>query len=282
MGNGWMVTKGLFAQELKTGRVVMGYFLGAAVMGYWMSNFLKYADACGEPINILETFCVVEQHYLNLLFLVLGWLLVVADAPFIRGNTYLLLYRCGRGTWNRGMLSYLLLQAFLYTAAMAGFTVAVSSFFGYMGTVWSSPVYSLAMDAANSIGVKYNVTFPWAAMMRGMSVPQAFATVFWFLYLYLVFLGVLLFVCNLLLPGGAGMVLTMGVHLVGYLRMMDGYVSMSLLARAVPGNFVEKAGGLLSSVALFVALIAVLAILSALLVKRVDFGAGAREKGADG
>lgn len=279
MGSCVGITKGMFEQEHRKGRVVMGYLLGLAIVGYWMSNFLKLALDTGEPINILETFCVVEQHYVNLLFLILGWLFVIADAPFIKGNTYLLLYRCGRKRWNMGMAFYILIQAFFYTAVMAVFTVVISSFIGYIGNIWSSPVYSLAMDVGNHIGVKYDITFPYVMMMKTMTVPQAFAVTFLFLYLYLAFLGVLLYVCNLLFPGIAGIVLVLGVHLLGYLQMMNGHTDFSLLARAVPGNFIDGSRCFWLSVVLFLGLIAVLVILSAILIKKVDFKAGAEVDG---
>ena len=112
MGNCVRITKGMFEQERQSGRIFMGFLLGFAFMGYWMRGFLRYAAETGEPVNILETFIVVEQHYVNLLFLILGWLLVVSDAPFMKGNLYLLLYRCGRRSWNMGMLLYVLIQAF--------------------------------------------------------------------------------------------------------------------------------------------------------------------------
>ncbi len=274
MGSFAVIIKGMFWQEQRSGRVIMGYLLGYAIMGYWMSGFLRYAADAGEPINILETFCVVEQHYVNMLFLVLGWLLVVADAPFMKGNIYLLLYRCGRKRWNMGMLFYILMQAFLYTAAMAVFTIIISSFFGFAGNMWSSPLYSLALDATNSIGVRYNITFPWLAMMKTMSVPQAFAVTFLFLYLYLAFMGALLYAAALLFSGIAGMVAVMGVHLTGYLRMMDGYTETSLLARAVPGNFIDGTLSYWQSAVLFLGLIAVLMVLSSVLVKKMEFQPG--------
>lgn len=274
MGSFAVIIKGMFWQEQRSGRVIMGYLLGYAIMGYWMSGFLRYAADTGEPINILETFCVVEQHYVNMLFLVLGWLLVVADAPFMKGNIYLLLYRCGRKRWNMGMLFYILMQAFLYTAAMAVFTIIISSFFGFAGNMWSSPLYSLALDAANSIGVRYNITFPWLAMMKTMSVPQAFAVTFLFLYLYLAFMGALLYAAALLFSGTAGMAVVMGGHLAGYLRMMDGYTETSLLARAVPGNFIDGTLSYWQSAVLFLGLIAVLMVLSSVLVKKMEFQPG--------
>ena len=190
MGSFAVIAKGMLRQEQRSGRVMMGYLLGCAIVGYWMSNFLRYAVDAGEPINILETFCVVEQHYVNMLFLVLGW---------------------------------------------------------------SSPVYSLALDITNNIGAKYNITFPWLGMMKAMSVPQAFAVTFLFLYLYLAFMGVLLYVAALLLSGTAGMVVVMGVHLAGYLRMIDGTLSYW------------------QSAALFLEWIAVLMVLSSVFVKKIEF-----------
>lgn len=264
------ITRGMFKQEQRNGRVVMGYLLGIAIMAFWARGFLEYAADTGEPVNILETFCVVEQYYVNLLFLVLGWLLVIADAPFVKGNTYLLLYRCGRQRWNMGMLFYLLLQAFFYTAAMAAFTVVISSFQGFAGRIWSSPLYFMAMDIGNQAGVKYSISFPWKMMMKTMTVPEAFGVTFLFLYLYLAFLGVLLYVCNLLSNKIAGSLAALIVHLLGYLQMMDGHRSASLLARAVPGNFIDGAGGHWFCVLLFLVLIAALMALSAVFIKKVD------------
>lgn len=279
MGNLAVIIKGMFLQEQRNGRVVMGYLLGFAIMGYWMNGFLRYAADTGEPINILETFCVVEQHYVNLLFLVLGWLLVVADAPFMKGNLYLLLYRCGRKRWNMGMFFYILIQAFLYTAALAAFTIIISSFFGFAGKMWSSPAYSLALDVGNNIGVKYHITFPWLMMMKTMSVPEAFAVTFLFLYLYLAFLGVLLYTASLVFSGITGIVTVMGVHLAGYLRMMDGHTKTSLLARAVPGYFIDGTQSYWQSAVLFFALIIILMALSSFFIRNFDFFMGREEEG---
>ncbi len=279
MGSFAVITKGMFQQEQRSGRVVMGYLLGFAVMGYWIACFLRYAADTGEPVNMLEAFCVVEQHYVNMLFLVLGWLLVVADAPFIKGNLYLLLYRCGRKRWNMGMLFYIFVQAFFYTGAMAAFSVIVSSPFGFAGDIWSSPVYALALDVGNNIGVKYNITFPWLEMMKAMSVPQAFAVTFLFFYLYLALMGVLLYTFALLFSGNTGMGAVMGVHLAGYLRMMDGHIKTSLLARAIPGNFIDGTLSYLQSAALFLSMIIVLMVLSSFFINHVEFDSGTEVAG---
>ncbi len=43
MGSLVVIIKGMFWQEQRSVRVFMGYLLGFAIMGYWMSGFLRYA-----------------------------------------------------------------------------------------------------------------------------------------------------------------------------------------------------------------------------------------------
>ena len=139
------MTKTTFLEEQRNKRVIMGFILGLALFGYWLNNFVQYALDTGEPVNILEAFIVVEHHQKTLLFLVLGWLLIISDAPFIKRNTYLMLCRSSRKTWDIAMLQYIIIQAFLYVTGIAVVSVVVSTFLGYSGNMWSSPVYNLAM-----------------------------------------------------------------------------------------------------------------------------------------
>lgn len=159
------MTKTTFLEEWHNKRVIMGFLLGIALFGYWLSLFLQYALDIGEPVNVLEAFVVVEHHYKSILFLVVGWLLMISDAPFVKKNTYLSLYRSSRKKWNAAMLQYIMIQAFLYVAGIAAVSVSVSTLLGFWGNMWSSPVYHLAMDTGNHLGVKYNITFPWVNVM---------------------------------------------------------------------------------------------------------------------
>ncbi|MDE6202801.1 MAG: hypothetical protein K2G19_04925, partial [Lachnospiraceae bacterium] len=159
-----------------------------------MNNFVRYVWDTGEPVNILEAFIVVEHHDKTILFLALGWLLIISDAPFIKRNTYLILCRSSRRKWNIAMWQYIMIQAFLYTACIATVSIIACIFSGFSGSIWSSPVYDLAMDKGNNLGVKYNMTFGWTNIMENMTVPQAFAVTFIFLFLYLAVLGNLLYV----------------------------------------------------------------------------------------
>ena len=265
------MTKTTFLEEWHNKRVIMGFLLGIALFGYWLNLFLQYALDIGEPINILEAFIVVEHHHKNMLFLIVGWLLILSDAPFIKKNTYLSLYRSSRKKWNAAMLQYIMIQAFLYVVIIAVVSVAVSSLCGFWGTMWSSPVYNLAMDTGNHLGVKYNISFPWVNVMHAMTVPQAFMITFVFLFLYLVLIGYLLYVCNLLFKEIYGILIVFGIQISGYLLQQEGFTHLSFMAKAIPGNAIDGNDGQWKVIILFCTIIWILALISFWLIGRVDF-----------
>ena len=265
------MTKATFLEEWHHKRVIMGFLLGIALFAYWLNYFLQYAFDIGEPVNILEAFIVVEHHYKSILFLIAGWLLMISDAPFIKRNTYLSLYRSSRKKWNTAMLQYMMLQAFIYVVSITAVSAAASSLCGFFGNMWSSPVYYLAMDTKNDLGVKYNISFPWANIMQVMTVPQAFMVTFVFLFLYLVLIGFLLYVCNLLLNDIYGILLVFGIQISGYLLQQEGFTHLSFLAKSIPGYFIDGNGGQWKVILLFCALILILALISLWLIGRVDF-----------
>ncbi len=265
------MTKTTFLEEQHNKRVIMGFILGMALFGYWLNLFLQYALDIGEPVNILEAFIVVEHHHKSILFLIVGWLLIISDAPFIKRNTYLSLCRSSRKKWNVAMLQYIIIQAFLYVASIAIVSVAASFFCGFWGNIWSSPVYNLAMDNRNHLGVKYNISFPWVNVMQAMTVPQAFMITFVFLFLYLILIGFLLYVCNLLLKEIYGILIVFGIQTSGYLLQQEGVTYLSLMAKAIPGYAIDGNGGQWEVVLLFWAIILILVLISLWLIGWVDF-----------
>ena len=272
------MTKTTFLEEQHNKRVIMGFILGITLFGYWLNLFLQYALDTGEPVNVLEAFVVVEHHHKSILFLVVGWLLMISDAPFIKKNTYLLLCRSSRKQWDAAMLQYIMIQTFLYVASIVVVSVAVSILLGFWGNMWSSPVYHLAMDTNNYLGVKYNISFPWVNIMQTMTVPQAFMITFVFLFLYLVLIGFLLYVCNLLLKEIYGILIVFGIQIAGYLLQQEGITYLlSLMAKAIPGYAIDGNGGQWKVVVLFCAVIFILAFVSLWLIGRVDFNDEAEE-----
>lgn len=266
------ITKNLLLYEWSDKRVIMGFLAGVAVPFYWLRNFLNYVAALGEPVNILEAFVVVEHEYKSVMFLVLGWFLIVSDAPFINGNTYYSLCRTKKKSWNLTMVFYILTQAALYTAGVALPMVIASLPCGFAGKMWSDPVYLLSQDHTLSRGTEYGIRFLQRDMMRSMNVPQAFlATVLCF-FLYLVLTGLILYTGNLLLGGVWGLAIAFFLHVGGFGLRFLGHAGLALIGYASPGNFAD-AGGIhpVRPVAVVVVLAAALVALQCCLIDKVDF-----------
>ena len=94
------IMRNTFQEERSNKRVIMGFLLGTALFGYWLNLFIQYVRDTGEPVNILEAFIAIAHHNKNMLFLIVGWILIISDAPFVKGNTYLLLCRSSRKQWS--------------------------------------------------------------------------------------------------------------------------------------------------------------------------------------
>ena len=264
------MTKNTLLEERNNKRVIMGFLLGITLFGYWLNNYMQYVWAAGEPVNILEAFIVVEHHNKTMLFLVPGWLLVISDAPFIKGNTYLTLCRSSRRKWNIAMLQYIAVQAFCFVACIAAVSIIASSFWGFSGSIWSGPVYDLAMDTGSTLGVKYQITFGWLNIMENMTVQQAFMITFLFMYLYFVTLGMLLYICNLLLKEIYGVLIVFGIQLMGYLLQQEGLANLSIMAKAIPGYSIDGSGGQWKTLLLFMGWIVILTVLSLWMIGWVD------------
>lgn len=261
------IALGLFRQEMGGLRVMLGYLLGMTFLALALNDFFGYAMEIGEPVNIFEAFIVMGNQGISGRFWVLGYLLIIADAPFVGRNTYMLLYRSGRQVWNTGMLLYVLIQAFLYSGCFATGSVIVGIPFGFSGRLWSSPVYLLATHSSNAIAEKYYVFFDGAAMMEHMTVLQAFGITFWYLFCYVAFLGILLYVCNLILGGFWGLAAVAAVHLGGAVLSFTARLHQS------PVYYADGTGSWWRYPGMMLAFIFVMALLSLSAVERVDIQA---------
>lgn len=268
------VTRNLFFCEWNDKRVIMGFLAGMTVPFFWLKNFLDYVAGTREPVNILEAFLVVEHEYKTVMFLALGWFLVISDAPFINGNTHYSLYRIRKRGWNAAMVFYILIQAALYTAAVALPMVLLSLPFGFVGKMWSNPVYMLSQDYHMNRSAEYGVSFLRQDMMRRMDVSQAFAATALCFFLYLVLMGIILYTGNLLLGGIWGIVIAFIVHIGGYELPFLGHAKLALMEYACPGNLADLAGmHLLRPVMVMVGIAAGLVLIGCIFIDRVDFSA---------
>ncbi|MDE7017731.1 MAG: hypothetical protein K2P65_09185 [Lachnospiraceae bacterium] len=258
------IALGMLRQEMGSAKMIMGYLLGLTFLALGANDFLRYAMETREPVNICEPFIVAANQGMACRFWVLGYLLVIGDAPFVKGNAYMVLYRSGRRVWNMGMLLYVFLQALLYTICLATVSVAASTPFGFPGELWSSPVYMLATVASNAIAEKYHIYFDGVAMMEYMTVFQAFGITFLYMLCYFVFLGVLLYLCNLTLGSFWGLAAVSVAHLGGVMLSFAGSLHPS------PAYYVDSTGSHWRYPCRMLIFILIMTIVSLVAVKRAD------------
>lgn len=259
-----IIFKGMLRQEIRSVRVIMGYLLGLTFLALGLNDFLRYVNEIKEPVNICEVFIVTANQGIAGRLWMLGYLLIIADAPFVKENTYITLYRSGRRVWSMGMLFYVLIQAFLYTMCFATISVIAGTPFGFCGRIWSSPVYMLATGTSSTIAGKYNLYFDGMAMMKYMTVSQAFGITFLYMLCYLAFIGVLLYVCSLVLGSFWGLAAVVVAHLGGI------FISFLTKLPQCPVSYVDGAGSHWRYPCIFLTLILIMSAVSLFAVGRVD------------
>lgn len=213
----------------------MGYLVGIVIIIKQSFGYLLYAESLQEPVNVLEAFIVAGNNYNTAMFLVLGWLLVISEAPFVNNNALYLIYRTKKKNWNNAMLVYLLFQAVIYYGILAGVTVLFSARNGYFANIWSNLLVELT-KTGNTV-TEFNVSFPYASFIKEVSAFQAFGCTWLLAFMYGLILGLLLYAFNLFSNQLIGAIAAFLFHFLGYEIMKEGFmlvIKYSLMARSVP------------------------------------------------
>ena len=103
--------------------------------------------------------------------------------------------------------------------------------------------------------------------MKFMTVPQAFGITFLYMLCYFVFLGVLLYLCNLAFGGFWGLAAVAVVHLGGVILSSVGSLRQS------PVYYVDDIGGIWKYPCMMLVFILVMAAASVFAIKKVDLHA---------
>lgn len=253
-------------------RVLMGYLLGAAVMIKQIMGYLCYAGDCGEPIQVCEAFIAACNDSTALMFLTLGWLLVISDAPFLNSASLYTLYRTEKKTWNSAMILYITLQGIMYYISMAFISILLSAPNGYGANIWSAPLRDLAVS--ENFIQKWNLIFPYREFTEQVTVWQAFGHTCLLAFCYGMVMALLLYICNLAFKNILGMVVTIGFHFLGYEIYKESFSTMidfSLLARSIPAYQIGRGGtDLIQTYLLYIILFLVLTEVAQQLIKRTD------------
>lgn len=271
-----------FRLQIVSKRVWLGYFLGHVIIMKQSFGYLVYADSSKEAINVLEAFVIAGNNYNTAMFLVLGWLLVISEAPFVNNNSLYLIYRTNKKNWNIAMILYIFLQAVIYYGIIASCTVLFSVSRGFLGNIWSNPLISLTKNADKI--TEFNVYFPYGSFIKEVSIFQAFLYTWLLCFLYGLILGLFLYIFNLFSNQIAGAVSTFLFHFLGYEIMKEGFmvsIKYSLLARSILILHIGEDLGVTfhETLLVYAIVIFLLIIVSNKIVKFTDFKEASKGEG---
>ena len=109
-----LVLSGQLRAALMSKRVLIGYLIG--VMAALKAAYLYGEYASNHPIQIFEPWLMNFRSLADITIMLVGFILVVADAPFVDSRSLLTIYRTSRGNWYDGLCLYVLVQGIIYFA----------------------------------------------------------------------------------------------------------------------------------------------------------------------
>ena len=146
----YRVFYGQFLESLMNKRVWVGYIIGISVILKSAYLFCGYA---GERVfQIWEPYLTCFINVGNITLILIGFIVIISDAPFVNHRSLLTLYRISRKQWFWGMSIYILCHAFLYNLVIVGASMLYCSQQGFINNIWSRTLYNLAnFPSANAI-----------------------------------------------------------------------------------------------------------------------------------
>ncbi len=193
--------------------VIAGAMLGSIIILKQSVGYLRYSGS--HTVNILEPYILSYSGIGTALSILIGAIIVCADAPFIDDSSFMQIHRTGRGTWYKSCWVYIILILFFYYLLLAGISIFPILKNGYTQNEWSQTILNI-MGEGNDRSSKYGLFSP-SKTISPLSPLFAFIFTFFDSYLYSVFLISILFVFNMLNTNRAvGTALIVCIHLFAY------------------------------------------------------------------
>ena len=184
------------------------------------------------PFFCLENNAKVSPFLLSLIFIsgmngngnikilvLFGSVLLFSDAPFMFPGLTNVLYRCGRRSWCKGECLYIVLASAIYVGIIALFTVLIALPCIDLSGGWGSffEILNNQMKENPALGLKImpGIYLPSAVGYSEQQAVQVFLFTFPMFILQVIFLGLLVYILNLILKkSGPGIAVAAGLILL--------------------------------------------------------------------
>lgn len=269
----WFVLIRQLSDSVGSKRVWMGYLIG--IVTAMKTSYLYSGYAGGRVVNILEPYLMNFMTFGDITMMLIGYILIIADAPFINCQSIIAVYRTTRKNWFWSMSLYVVVQGFLYYVLSMICSIALVMKIGYIQNQWSRPMKNLVLFPSNEAIEVYHMASPNKILLERFQPMQASVHTILLIFLYSTILGMILFVINASISRAVGTIVVGIIHVTGFM-MMDSFtmpflVRASLLANAEFVQHLENNIELFFSYCLMLLLLCILFFIGPILLKFADF-----------
>lgn len=214
--------EGQFQESVGKSRVWIGYLIGVSVVIFATYRYIGYTNE--RVYQIFEPYLVCMSDFVNILLLLIGYFIIISDAPFVTHRSVLALYRSSRSQWFCGMSLYIVIHSFLYYILPLFLSCLYGIRQGYLNNLWSRPFRLLVESPSQRALELWHLTRPFSgAGYDGMEPVEALFHTLLFIVMYSIILATILFAFNLLFNRAVGTAIVAAVHILGYILAFAGF-----------------------------------------------------------
>lgn len=230
----------------------------------------------GKPLNALEPYIAALNSGALLLMIPLGFLAVSSDFPKIDGSSMFCMVRTGKTVWFFGQIVNLMMTSAAYLLFIFAASVLPSSFGSFWGAEWSDVAQHFQTEYP-----EYSQNFGALLLPKNLfnhlSLPTAALQSTLFVYVYLILLGMIMMFFTILGKKALGVIICGGLIAVGsaLCSIRAGLMWAFPMANSIVWlHYTEFRRvpfyPIWCSVIYFAAIVAVLAVLGFIMLKRFD------------
>jgi len=204
-------------------RLFRGFFKPNQICGFLISAIvcltyaLKYSEiAKNHTVNIFEPYLTAFNGKNMGLVILMGSIIVFADAPFVDENTFMQVHRSGRRKWYRSNWYYIIIRTILFYLSL--FIVSVLPFVtrGYYENRWSQCMMRMSRTMTKHMA-KIGISGLNEMVMDNTPV-ETFIYTFILSALYTIIMAGILYALNMRLNKNAIGTIAVGViHVISFL-----------------------------------------------------------------
>ena len=145
-------------------------------------------------------FIFTTNYYILLFFF--NFILLLADAPFMDETQLFYILRCGRKKWYAGQILYVVIASVLYFSSVFILTLIWLAPYMKWQSGWGKILTTMAIKGTGNNAIDISIG---QGIIEKYSPVSAFAISFVLCVLAGIFLGILMFVMNLMFKRGSGL-----------------------------------------------------------------------------